>query len=148
MIFGSDDFVLRKASEIDLTSIKEIADENKKELGFINRGTIIESIKRYEVAIVESDGYGIVGFIHYRHRLDSQTTLYNLAVKHPFRNCGMGRRLIEFLKQDALASQKLTIRLKCPEELASNQFYERYGFKLMSVENGKHRRLNIWVLNL
>lgn len=148
MTFGSDALVLRKAVESDLTEIKQIADEHKQELGFIIRGVLLESIHRQEVAIAQSNANGMVGFIHYRHRLDSQTTLYNLAVRQPYRRSGVGRKLLEFLIQDAVASQKLTIRLKCPEELASNSFYAHHGFQLVLVENGKHRRLNVWALNL
>ena len=47
-------FSVRKAIPSDLHSIKEIADREKKALGFITRGTIIEAIKQEQIVVVEN----------------------------------------------------------------------------------------------
>lgn len=51
-----------------------------------------------------------------------------------------GSRILEILKQ----KHYFYILAKCPINLESNKWYQKQGFKLSSVENGK---LNIWVLS-
>ncbi len=86
----------------------------------------------------------LIGFVHFHHRRDQQTTLYHLAVQESGRRHGVGRMLVCTLRDDARQHGKAFIRLKCPEPLSANQFYERVGFVKTGIEPGKLRALCVW----
>ena len=83
--------------------------------------------------------------IHFYVRRDNTVSLCNIVVDRAFQRIGLGRRLFEELVKIARTQGKSQIRLKCPIELPANLFYERLGLKLVGVEAGKHRPLNVWV---
>jgi ribosomal protein S18 acetylase RimI-like enzyme len=143
LISGTNEFVVTKAILSDIDNIKQISDTHRKELGFVRRQALIEAIGRSEVLIAKQNG-NVVGFAEYRHRRDDQTTLYNIAIVPKYRRLGVGRNLINSLVAEARERNKRFISLKCPEDLAANQFYEALGFQLHEIEPGKQRRLKIW----
>lgn len=147
MTSGSDDAIVRKAIEHDLYAIKLLADAHRKELGFLRRQTLIESIRRGEVIVVQ-DGHALLGFVHYYHRRDSQTTLYNVVVQAGHRLQGFGKALVDALIVEARSLHKEEIVLKCPTELTANKFYLRLGFEHKCDERGKLRPLTVWRLSL
>jgi|SRR5690554_5481982 N-acetylglutamate synthase-like GNAT family acetyltransferase len=149
MTSGTINVLIRKAQKTDIDSIKEIADAHKNELGFVRRPTIEKSINANEIFVaVQITNQSIVGFVHYHHRKDGQTTLYNIVVITSFRLSGIATKLVSALENEARSQQSTRIVLKCPVELRANEFYGQYGFSLATRENGKHRPLNIWRLNL
>jgi ribosomal protein S18 acetylase RimI-like enzyme len=150
MTFGSNNknAVLSKAVLQDLNDIKALVDQHKRELGFVVRGALETSIRSSELIIATIENTGLVGFIHYRHRKDQQTTLYNIAVNHGYRYSGLGSQLIDALRHEAQLRQQKYILLKCPEELPANDFYRSYGFILSGTEKGKKKPLSIWKLQL
>ena len=144
---STQDWTIRKAELADLDDIKHIADSYKQELGFILRPVLARSINLGGL-FVAVNGEGIVGFIQYHHRRDAQTTLHNIVVESNYRKSGIGHKLIEFLEAESSLREQTMIQLKCPEDLESNAFYEHIGYKKVTVERGKTRRLNIWRKNL
>ncbi len=143
MTSGANEIVINKATPSDINGIKKIADAHRKELGFVRRPSLLESINRAEVFVARQNG-NIIGFVEYHHRKDEQTTLYNIAIEPAYRNTGVARNLIKQLIQESKERQKTRILLKCPNDLAANSFYEKFGFELYQVEPGKKRKLNIW----
>ncbi|GJM41673.1 MAG: hypothetical protein DHS20C20_19550 [Ardenticatenaceae bacterium] len=135
--------LIRKANQNDLDEIKKIAENHKHELGFIMKPVLARSIDQGElyVAIVSN---AIIGFLQYHHRRDTQTTLHNIVVESFYRKSGIGRALISELEKESSKRDKEFIQLKCPEDLPANIFYEYIGYKIVAVEDGKNRRLNIW----
>ncbi len=141
--------MVRKAQLRDADALKMLADANRKELGFVLRPSLIESISRNQVLVaVTGTPELVVGFVEYRHRKDEQTTLYHILVSSEYRRRGIGRTLIRTLGFESMESGKGHILLKCPEDLESNTFYRSLGFQLVATENGKTRRLNVWRLDL
>ena len=71
----------------------------KHELGFIIRSALERSINASEiiVAVDKNDG-NTLGFVHYHHRKDGQTTLYNIAVNPAYQKRGIGAQLIDTLR--------------------------------------------------
>lgn len=134
---------IRKAKLTDIDAIKQIADAHRRELGFVRRPSLIESINRQEVFVAQN-GDGLVGFMEFHHRRDLQTTLYNVAVNADSRREHIGRSLMQRLEKEAIEKGKSIILLKCPEELPSNSFYERLDYTLARTDTGKARRLNVW----
>lgn len=139
---------IQAATANDLDAIKSLADQHKKELGFIVRGAIARSIELHEVLIAKNSCGGILGFAQYHHRRDKQTTLYNIVVESDARNQGIGRALITAMCDDARQHQQGFILLKCPLELPANAFYASLGFTKQATDAGKHRPLDIWVHQL
>lgn len=117
---------------------KEIANQFKNELGFVNRAALEASSDRGEL-IVNS-----YGFIHFHHRKDKQTTIYELAVDKDYHGQGWGRLLFFKVLCEAIEKQQTSIFLKCPVDNVSNSFYSKIGFILESVIPGKKRPLNCW----
>lgn len=141
--------IFRKATIQDLDSIKILVDQHKTELGFVIRSALEKSIATSELIVaIDNKTSNLAGFIHYRHRKDAQTTLYNIVVNPSYRRQGIGARLIGELKQEAKNLEKEFILLKCPLQLPANDFYHNYGFSSITTENGKKRPLKIWTLNL
>jgi N-acetylglutamate synthase-like GNAT family acetyltransferase len=134
----------RKARETDLDAIKQIADSERESLGFITRATIIDAIKNGRIMVITVDKT-VVGFQHYYHRKrDLQTTLYHKAVLSDMRGQGLGTILVDSVVEEAVLLGRETLLLKCPVELPSNIFHEKYGFIKIREEAGRKRRLNVW----
>lgn len=148
MISGDEPLIVRSANLDDLDEIKHLADQHKHELGFIIRGALQRSIESGELIVAVSSSQEICGFVQFRHRRDFQTTLYNLVVAATWRNRGVGKLLVDNLRQSAAEHHKKQILLRCPTDLAANDFYHNYGFHINRIEQGKSRQLNVWVLDL
>ncbi len=148
MIFGNNEVTYRKAGYRDLDRIKKLADKHKEELGFIVSAALVRSIGSSEIIVATRSDDELLGFVHYHHRKDGQTTLYNIVVNQPWRRQGLASRLIGELCLEARELGQRFVLLKCPIELPANDFYHSYGFDLSHGENGKHRALNIWRLDL
>lgn len=147
-MISSDCFSVRKAVQEDIDQVKVIADANRNALGFLLRATLLEGIMRGWVLVAEGLDSEIIGFVHYRHRKDTQTTLYDICVKSNSRQKGIGKHLIHALTLEMKEVGKNTVRLKSPSELGANIFYQKLGFQLVDVEKGKKRSLNIWELQI
>jgi N-acetylglutamate synthase-like GNAT family acetyltransferase len=144
---SGNEITFRKAILTDLDAIKRLADMHRTELGFVLRPSLEKSIHDREIIVAFHEDY-LVGFVHYHHRKDQQTTLYHIAVHPSHRSCGIGQELVSRLRADSRESGKILIRLKCPVTLPSNQFYQQVGFQLAGTEDGKERKLNVWQAEL
>ncbi len=118
---------------------KQIATTFSKELGFVNIRALESAETRKELEAIPG-----VGFVHFHHRKDGQTTVYSLAVLKESQGQGWGRLLFYRVLCSAIEHGSNRIVLKCPEDLPSNGFYQRLGFTHVRVEEGKRRRLNCW----
>lgn len=118
---------------------KAIANKYKQELGFVNSAALAESNLKGCLEVIKG-----VGFAHFHHRKDGQTTIYSLAVLPSFVRAGWGRLLFYRVLCNAIEHKSTTILAKCPEDLSSNIFYQAMGFNLINVESGKKRKLNVW----
>lgn len=145
MTSGNAEIVVRKATKEDLDAIKGLADAHRQELGFVRRPTLLEAIKCEEVIVAQNCGH-LAGFVHYHHRHDEQTTLYDIVVSSAYRRQGIGRSLVKTLVAEAAALGKQVIVLRCPEELLANSFYAHIGFEHWKGEPGKRRKLVVWRL--
>lgn len=148
MTFGINNSInVQKAVFGHLDGIKRLADQYRDELGFVLRPTLAKSIENQEIFVALTERTPL-GFIHYHHRLDFQTTLYHIAVIPEGHLRGIGRKMIDALCNEANIRGKTNITLKCPVNLRANLFYEHCGFILIALEAGKHRQLNVWQLKL
>lgn len=135
-------------SKIDVVSeAKKIASKFSSELGFVSTAALKESFDKQCLDVIPG-----VGFAHWHHRRDGQTTIYSLAVLKEAQKQGWGRllfyrvlcSLIECRNHFDRSASKFSIVAKCPENLPSNSFYRAMGFDLVATEPGKKRALNVW----
>ena len=122
-----------------------MVNEHKNELGFVRKVTLDASLRQNEIFVAESDGK-IVGFLHYHHRRDLQTTLYHVVVSLQQRRQGIGTLLLKSLIKESRSRNKRWIVLKCPVNSPANHFYHQIGFYHWRIEPGKRRALNVWKL--
>jgi len=144
---------VRLARECDIKGAKNVADTCKEELGFVNVATLqmAQSNSWLLVAVKwdsETNIENVIGFVNFRIKKDKNCTIYEIAIKKEFRGQGIGKRLLNEIIRILNTAGGSYIRLKCPEPLTANSFYEHNSFKLIGTEEGKKRHLNVWQYDL
>lgn len=139
--------IIRTANRRDLNAVNAMANSHRRELGFVRKVTLTASIDQNEILVAENNDQ-IVGFVHYHHRRDEQTTIYNIVISSQKRLHGIGKRLITALVRESRSLNKQWIVLKCPSELPANRFYRHIGFRRWQKEPGKRRALIVWRLRI
>jgi len=125
------------ASASEAAQAADVFQQHRDELGFVNRAQCEEK----DLVTVTRDGE-IVGAALANHCVRKpQTTLYDIAVLPEYRREGLATTLVERLADDSPHDK---IVAKCPEDLAANEFYDRTGWELVGMEDGKNRALNVW----
>ncbi len=123
----------------DLDWLKQLTDCHRHELGFTNRAILAKAITKQEILCIPQ-----LGFLHFHHRRDQISTLYHLCVDHQFRFQGYGRLLLTEWEAFSRQTGIKRLRLKCPIDLQANGFYDRLGWRRVSIESGKLRSLVVW----
>lgn len=126
---------VRWAQERDIQSVKRLADDNRHALGFVVQASLEERARQHGLLVGEHRGE-VIGFVSFHHRRDRWTTIRELCVGEKYRRRGVGRALVEAVKDDALRTGQSGIRLKCPLDLPANGFYARLGFTRVALEEG------------
>ncbi len=126
--------MIRLAKMNDIDAIKETAKKMVKEVGFILRPALEDAVRREELLFDDKTN----SFCHYHTRRDGISVIYEICVLVEHRGKGIAKTMINMIPQP--------IRLKCPIDNESNNFYKHIGFKLQCVEQGKKRPLNVWTL--
>jgi N-acetylglutamate synthase-like GNAT family acetyltransferase len=127
--------VIRLAKLTDIDAIKETAKHLVKEVGFILRPALEEAVRREELLYEDKTN----SFCHYHTRRDGVSVIYEICVPKENRGQGIAKTMINMLPRP--------VQLKCPVDNESNKFYEHIGLKLIRVDPGKKRMLNVWLLN-
>ena len=123
----------------EVTAAKNIAKAFPQQLGFVNRTALRKSAKQKELEVIPN-----IGFAHFHHRRDEQTTIYEIAVYPEKQRLGWGRLLFYRVLASAIEAGQSNLFLKCPTESISNGFYQKLGFMCDRVDPGKKRPLNCW----
>ena len=127
--------LVRYAVPADIPSIKKIASKYSSQLGFVNRASLEDSIKRLSLIVAMQNGV-VVGFANYRPRKDGVNVIYELAT-HP-------NRLRQKVGSALLSAVPYPTRLKTTTDNESAiTFYEANGFTITSTEQGRKRMLHI-----
>lgn len=131
--------------EATISAIKQIADAHREELGFHARQTFVESIAKGELFVAKIEGH-VCGFVRFHHRRDMATTLYEIAIENIHRGVGVGRELVNRLREDCERVGSRRIKLSCPVELPANNFYRELGFRRAAQRSraGRSRPLYEW----
>lgn len=142
----AEGFKMRQATLDDVVDVKKIADQHRHALGFLPKPVFSDSVKRHSLLVAVSEGH-LVGFVRYNHRKrGTETAIYDICVADDYKRQGIGRGLVESLIDECRKNDRVSIMLRCPEDLPANQFYERIGFENNGVEMGRRRKLVTWRL--
>jgi ribosomal protein S18 acetylase RimI-like enzyme len=137
----------RLATLEDVPVIKYIADRNKKSIGFVNRASLIEAIEHDCLYVAEDIAdQTVIGFANiWKRRRDDWITLMEICIDVEYRRRGAGRALITRIRH---SNFDRPVRLKCPVDNESNEFYRALGFRISWREaaTAKKRALNVWVV--
>ncbi len=136
------DFEIRQADELECELIQRICNASKGAFGFVMLPALRKSCRKGELVVLEQEN-DIGGFIHFHDRRDGVRKIYEMGVAEKFRLSGCGRALIHYAV-NTLPTNGKSVQLKCPTELAANQFYEHLGFVELGVEKGRKRELRLW----
>jgi len=120
---------------------KAISSKFSSQLGFVNLAALQKAFESQELEVIPD-----VGFCNFHHRRDGQTTIYEIATTR--HGEGWGRLLFYRVLCSAIERGCNIIVAKCPVDLPSNGFYERLGFELSAIEQGRKRQLNRWVYKI
>jgi ribosomal protein S18 acetylase RimI-like enzyme len=127
----------RLGNESDLQDIKKITNQYRSELGFVMNVALKDAINKDELLVAEFQGE-VIGFVDFHKRRDGWNTIREIAVRKDFKQKGVGKKLFNMVPKPR--------RLKCTvDNQYSNDFYKSQGMKLISVEPGRKRQLNVWV---
>lgn len=141
-----DKIIIRPITHNDIASVKKLADENRETLGFLPLAKLSQVVEENR-AMVACKNDSVIGFVLFRHRIkDLQTTLSDICINKDFRNQGIGKMLVGALLKECCIKVREFVQLKCPIDLPANNFYEKLGFSLFAIENGKKRPLKVWRL--
>ena len=138
---------IRHARIEDVTGVKVLADRYRVELGFV-RISILQEAQKKRWLLVAVKNQQVIGFANFRIRQDRNATLYDIVVDKPYRKQKIGKRLIQRLTWLVNVAGGEHIRLKCPQSLPANAFYEKLQFIHIESEKGKKRPLNVWHYSL
>ena len=138
---------IRLAWAEDVDGAKAVADRHKEELGFV-MSPILHDAQKNRWLLVAVRDEKVIGFANFRIRQDNNATLYDIAVDKPYRKQNIGKRFIQRLTWLVNVAGGEHVRLKCPQALPANRFYEQLQFKRTGTEPGKKRLLNVWQYTL
>ena len=134
---------IRYARAKDVAGAKAVADRHKAELGFVRISILHEAQKKKWLLVAVRDEE-VIAFANFRIRQDNNATLYDIVVDERYRKQKIGKRLIQRLTWLVNVAGGEHIRLKCPQSLPANAFYEKLQFTRMGTETGQKRPLNVW----
>lgn len=143
ILYAKDDLIVRNASISDALFIDKLQKENSYAVGFIQKTIwdkyVFGGERNFFVIICEKNkdavGYTLVtpGRIS-----GSFVKIQQIAVRNDARRLHYGSALIEVIREFCLAHERLGARLRCRNDLESNNFWKALGFnKWMIWEKGR-----------
>lgn len=121
-----------------ITHAAALASRHRAELGYVMRRSLERAYAREELYVSTH------AMAYVWHRRDGQTTIHAIVSEAP----GEGSALLTRVAANCRARGQQFLLAKCPADLPANTWYRRRGFSLLANEPGRHRRLNIWALEL
>jgi len=121
----------------DLQNIKKLTNKLRNELGFVMNVVLSEAIKHDELYVCELND-NIIGFIHFHKRIDGWNTIHEIAVDANYQRCGIGEKLFNMISKPR--KLKTTI-----DNIKANNFYKKQNMLNIGIEQGRKRKLNIWI---
>ncbi len=139
--------VVRLAAPEDVDAIDKMNRQAGDVFGFVPKVVLASSLVTHEL-MVACNGTSVDGAMRFHHRLDKVTTLYEVVVREERRGNSIGRLLLSTLIKRATDKGHHTLRAKCPNGIAANDFYKALGWECVGLEQGRVRPLLVWSCSL
>lgn len=120
-----------------LDAVKKLGRANAKTLGHFPEGAFDEYIKREQILIAIDKQGCFLGYLLYGKPRGRTIKIYHLATKTESRGNGIGRRLVNHLKQ--ITEEFLEIRLTCRQDYGIDGMWEKFGFTPVHERRGKSK---------
>lgn len=143
MVQSSLTALIRPALPDDLGTIKQLVDANRASFGFVLQAVLADGIASGRMYVAEQANT-LVGFVHFRHRRDGWTTVYEICTAVEARRQGIGTNLITVLMQEDRLRDRCGVQLKCPSGATANEFYAAVGMRRISEVPGRKQSLIVW----
>lgn len=140
-----ESIVFRQVKHTDLPALEW--DGEYKHLRNVYKSAYERQLKgRSKLWIAELQNFGLIGqvFIQlFSTRVDlangtDRAYLYAFRIKEPFRNSGLGTRLLNLVEQDLFNEHFLEVTLNVAKDNPKAiHFYQKNGYKIVSEETGE-----------
>ena len=129
--------------------IRQLADENKTELGFLPASVYRESAMKGDLWVAVDRARKVRGYLLFGGRFP-HLRVFQIFVRPEFRGSGTARTLLKKLRDYGESQDCLTITARVARELEANRFWEACGFFVIDRIPGKAKRrpLNRYMLEL
>lgn len=128
-----DIHILPPTDEQRLAEVIELADANKRWLGFMSRGAFEEEAQRLRILVAVSDrklaGYALFGLP------DQRVRLAHLCVSEAARGKHVALRLVDALSR--LYADRLGISLRCRRDYPAHDMWPKLGFSAVGNRPGR-----------
>ena len=129
-----------------LESIRSLHRANASTLGQFPDGAFIERAARKQILVALDSQNNVLGYLVYRVAATlRRATIVHLCVSSRYRNRGIGKKLVDHLKQ--LTRSLTGIRVTCRRDYAINDVWPRLGFTAQGEQPGRRAagsQLVIW----
>lgn len=132
-----------------LEQIATFADSNRDSFGFLPRPCYAEAISRGRIWIYKQND-SVIAYLFFGGRFPNISVM-QLFVAQTARKSGLGRMLIDRLRQHAISHGFQTISAKVAADLPANTFWEKMGLLVQRQLKGgqtKNRLINARLLEL
>lgn len=132
-----------------LEQIATFADSNRDSFGFLPRPCYAEAISRGRIWIYKQNN-SVIAYLFFGGRFPN-ISIMQLFVTQTARQSGLGRLLIDRLRQHAISHGFQTISAKVAADLPANTFWEKIGLLVQRQIKGgqtKNRLINARLMEL
>ena len=140
---------ISKLTSDALNAVDELMKRNSKTLGFLTEETLLEGFLNKEGALgAKTDDGQLRGYLLYA-AYPHYFRITQLCVSEDFREQGIAKQLLEYLKNSA-TTQKI-VRLRCRQDFPANKIWPQLGFVALDEKPGRSREghlLTLWHLTL
>jgi GNAT superfamily N-acetyltransferase len=162
VLYQKDDLLVRNAREIDVAFIDKLQKENAHAVGFIQRTIwdryVFGGERNFVVFICEKNS-DMVGYVLLTpgKGTNTYTRIQQIAVREDARRLDYGSALIAVVRDFCETFNRTGARLRCRQDLESNNFWQALGFQRYGVwEKGKINHvgmkasndINLWEIDL
>ncbi len=144
-----DDFVVRPATDRDLSYIDYLQKKNAEELSFYPKVVCEREIKNQRVVLAEFNNEPC-GYL-YHGAFGEICRVHQACIQYDLRGQLYGAKLVRHLISLCKAANSSSISLRCGSDIAANGFWKAMGFVCESISQGGVRRMrdiNHWKLSL
>lgn len=140
-------FLLKKYSEVSkyISCVSSVADKNKKSFGFLSNVVYEQMASKNQLWVAIDEGDKLKGYLMFGGTMPT-IKIFQIYSCETARGHGIGRMLINSLKDHARKENYHTISARVASDLSANYFWSKVGFDIYRQVKGsevKKRIINV-----